>query len=90
MADREVRAPGATRLPARKLNTVVATLPRFAPEDDDPVEVIVAMAIAAPTQLWNGQMEGMTGIEPALSAWEAEVLPLNYIPESGKPQHPTA
>ena len=24
--------------------------------------------------------EGMTGIEPALSAWEAEVLPLNYIP----------
>ena len=21
----------------------------------------------------------MTGIEPALSAWEAEVLPLNYI-----------
>ena len=26
-------------------------------------------------------LEGMTGIEPALSAWEAEVLPLNYIPE---------
>ena len=25
-------------------------------------------------------LEGMTGIEPALSAWEAEVLPLNYIP----------
>lgn len=25
--------------------------------------------------------EGMTGIEPALSAWEAEVLPLNYIPD---------
>jgi hypothetical protein len=24
-------------------------------------------------------MERMTGIEPALSAWEAEVLPLNYI-----------
>ena len=23
--------------------------------------------------------ERMTGIEPALSAWEAEVLPLNYI-----------
>ena len=23
--------------------------------------------------------EPMTGIEPALSAWEAEVLPLNYI-----------
>src|SRR5690606_40785049 len=26
-------------------------------------------------------LEGMTGIEPALSAWEADVLPLNYIPE---------
>lgn len=25
-------------------------------------------------------MEGLTGIEPALSAWEAEVLPLNYSP----------
>ena len=25
------------------------------------------------------QGERMTGIEPALSAWEAEVLPLNYI-----------
>ncbi len=24
-------------------------------------------------------MEQITGIEPALSAWEAEVLPLNYI-----------
>jgi hypothetical protein len=24
-------------------------------------------------------MERMTGIEPALSAWEADVLPLNYI-----------
>ena len=24
-------------------------------------------------------LEPMTGIEPALSAWEAEVLPLNYI-----------
>ena len=24
-------------------------------------------------------VERMTGIEPALSAWEAEVLPLNYI-----------
>lgn len=24
-------------------------------------------------------VEPMTGIEPALSAWEAEVLPLNYI-----------
>jgi hypothetical protein len=24
-------------------------------------------------------VERMTGIEPALSAWEADVLPLNYI-----------
>gem|GEM_PF-1692097 len=26
-----------------------------------------------------GEMERMTGIEPAYSAWEADVLPLNYI-----------
>jgi hypothetical protein len=26
-------------------------------------------------------VERMTGIEPALSAWEADVLPLNYIRE---------
>ena len=26
----------------------------------------------------------MTGIEPALSAWEAEVLPLNYIRVIGR------
>jgi hypothetical protein len=24
-------------------------------------------------------LERMTGIEPAFSAWEADVLPLNYI-----------
>jgi hypothetical protein len=27
----------------------------------------------------------MTGIEPALSAWEADVLPLNYIRKSAEP-----
>jgi hypothetical protein len=27
---------------------------------------------------WS-DMEPMTGIEPAYSAWEADVLPLNYI-----------
>jgi hypothetical protein len=26
-----------------------------------------------------GEVEPMTGIEPAYSAWEADVLPLNYI-----------
>jgi hypothetical protein len=26
-----------------------------------------------------GDVEPMTGIEPAYSAWEADVLPLNYI-----------
>ncbi len=31
-------------------------------------------------QLMNWDfVEPMTGIEPALSAWEADVLPLNYI-----------
>jgi hypothetical protein len=29
-------------------------------------------------------MEPMTGIEPAYSAWEADVLPLNYIGALGK------
>jgi hypothetical protein len=28
---------------------------------------------------WAFAVERMTGIEPALSAWEADVLPLNYI-----------
>jgi hypothetical protein len=28
-------------------------------------------------------MERVTGIEPALSAWEAEVLPLNYTRATG-------
>lgn len=32
------------------------------------------------TTLDERQVEGLTGIEPALSAWEAEVLPLNYSP----------
>jgi hypothetical protein len=27
----------------------------------------------------GNSLERMTGIEPALSAWEADVLPLNYI-----------
>jgi hypothetical protein len=30
----------------------------------------------------RSQVERMTGIEPALSAWEADVLPLNYIRKS--------
>jgi hypothetical protein len=28
-------------------------------------------------------LERMTGIEPAYSAWEADVLPLNYIRDEG-------
>ena len=27
---------------------------------------------------WRFAVERVTGIEPALSAWEADVLPLNY------------
>jgi hypothetical protein len=30
-------------------------------------------------RLLDNDVERMTGIEHALSAWEAEVLPLNYI-----------
>ncbi len=33
-------------------------------------------------------MEQMTGIEPARSAWEAEVLPLNYICVQGRQRRP--
>jgi hypothetical protein len=33
-------------------------------------------------QRWRcSGVEPMTGIEPAYSAWEADVLPLNYIGE---------
>jgi hypothetical protein len=31
------------------------------------------------------RVEPMTGIEPAYSAWEADVLPLNYIGTPGDP-----
>jgi hypothetical protein len=39
----------------------------------------------------DGWMERVTGIEPALSAWEADVLPLNYtrmtaVPAAGRPE----
>ena len=40
----------------------------------------VGRAKLAETPLTRGDnLERMTGIEPALSAWEADVLPLNYI-----------
>ena len=37
-------------------------------------------------------MERVTGIEPALSAWEAEVLPLNYtrVASTGKASDPAS
>jgi hypothetical protein len=39
-----------------------------------------------PTRLsWEGIAERVTGIEPAFSAWEADVLPLNYT-RGGRPQ----
>ena len=31
--------------------------------------------------LLSGTLERVTGIEPAFSAWEADVLPLNYTRE---------
>ena len=35
--------------------------------------------LASETSLtWRFALERVTGIEPALSAWEADVLPLNY------------
>ena len=38
----------------------------------------------------RSQVERMTGIEPALSAWEADVLPLNYIRRSRRHHHEMA
>ena len=38
---------------------------------------IVSRAAARPLS-WDAVSERVTGIEPALSAWEADVLPLNY------------
>ena len=40
--------------------------------------------------LRTNYLEGLTGIEPALSAWEAEVLPLNYSPASNQPRNSAA
>src|ERR1700760_1868196 len=38
-----------------------------------------ACAISAASRRVSADLEPMTGIEPAYSAWEADVLPLNYI-----------
>jgi hypothetical protein len=38
---------------------------------------------------WAFALERVTGIEPALSAWEADVLPLNYT-RMRPPHHRTA
>ena len=35
-------------------------------------------------------LERVTGIEPALSAWEADVLPLNYTRAAPGPNQPVA
>jgi len=42
----------------------------------------IPVAVIAARIEWNpgwSNVEPMTGIEPAYSAWEADVLPLNYI-----------
>lgn len=44
----------------------------------------MSATVLAGSNEWEGRMpwpdvEPMTGIEPAYSAWEADVLPLNYI-----------
>ena len=38
--------------------------------------------MAKPLVLQGVRLERVTGIEPALSAWEADVLPLNYTRET--------
>jgi hypothetical protein len=56
------------------------------------------MMVGRPPELGTLVVERVTGIEPALSAWEADVLPLNYtraspahsaLPGLGTPRHRT-
>jgi hypothetical protein len=44
-----------------------------------PVAIRVNSSVRKSLPTWAFTLERMTGIEPALSAWEADVLPLNYI-----------
>ena len=48
---------------------------------------LVACGRTASVPEASGEVEGLTGIEPALSAWEAEVLPLNYSPAPDLPRN---
>jgi hypothetical protein len=48
------------------------------PKSDAEARHTAGIAFTA-DELGSGTLERMTGIEPALSAWEADVLPLNYI-----------
>jgi hypothetical protein len=43
---------------------------------DDPL--LIGPGLAENPLTWAFFVERVTGIEPALSAWEADVLPLNY------------
>jgi hypothetical protein len=49
------------------------------PRSNDGQECLLPGSGGANTPLNRGFVEPMTGIEPAYSAWEADVLPLNYI-----------
>lgn len=46
------------------------------PESEEPFNGVGRTSSLA---IMGVQVEPMTGIEPAYSAWEADVLPLNYI-----------
>ena len=39
---------------------------------------LVRLGLGESSLTWVFVVERVTGIEPALSAWEADVLPLNY------------
>ena len=52
----------------------MAQAPSVARNDEGPGPGIMSLA-------WAFALERVTGIEPALSAWEADVLPLNYTRE---------
>src|SRR6476469_7265230 len=47
-----------------------------------------AQAVGEMPLTWALAVERVTGIEPALSAWEADVLPLNYTRMPRRPAGP--
>jgi hypothetical protein len=57
--------------------------------DWQPLMIVVARLFMSGWLVVDRRLERVTGIEPALSAWEADVLPLNYTREVRRRGYPT-